>query len=297
MPTRTLRLTGPLDLGATLGALGLSVWPQATVRGNEAVSAMRTPDGPATVHLTVTETTAAAEGFGPGAPWALDRIPAHLGIDDGIADFRPPPGIVAELHRRSPGLRLGRTGLVYEALVPAVIGQRVTIEGARRSARALAARFGEDAPGPFERRLLPGPDVLAGLDYADLHPAGIERKRAATLIEAARRARRLEEIMEMDVAAGWERLLALPGIGRWTAGHVMGIARGDRDAVPVGDFHLPDLVAWVLAGEARGDDARMLELLAPFRPQRRRVVLLVKRSGMRAPRRGPRRRTPRIDWW
>jgi 3-methyladenine DNA glycosylase/8-oxoguanine DNA glycosylase len=297
MPTRTLRLTGPLDLGATLGALGLSVWPQATVRGSEAVSAMRTPDGPATVHLTVTGTTASAEAHGPGATWALDHVPAHLGVDDGIGDFRPPPGTVAELHRRLPGLRLGRTGLVYEALVPAVVGQRVTIEGARRSARLLVARFGEDAPGPFARRLLPAPEVLAGLDYADLHPIGIERKRAATLIEAARRARRLEEVMEMDVAAGWERLLALPGIGTWTAGHVMGIARGDRDAVPMGDFHLPDLVAWVLAGEARGDDARMLELLAPFRPQRRRVVLLVKRSGMKAPRHGPRRRTPRIDWW
>ncbi|MGD2051539.1 MAG: DNA-3-methyladenine glycosylase 2 family protein, partial [Acidimicrobiia bacterium] len=226
MPTRSLRLTGPLDLDATLAALGLSVWSHATVRGSDAVWAMRTPDGPATVHLTVTGTAAVAEGHGPGAAWALDQVPAHLGLDDGIDDFRPGDGIVAALHRRSPGLRLGRTGLVYEALVPAVIGQRVTIEGARRSTRALVARYGEDAPGPFARRLLPAPEVLASLDYADLHPAGIERARAVTLIEVARRARRLEEIMRMDVAAGRERLLAMQGIGEWTAGHVMGIARG-----------------------------------------------------------------------
>jgi len=118
-----------------------------------------------------------------------------------------------------------------------------------------------------------------------------------TLIEVARRANRLEEIMEMDVAAGWERLLAIPGVGEWTTGQVMGIARGDRDAVPVGDFHLPSLVTWLLAGEEHGDDARMLSLLEPYRPQRRRVVLLMKRSGLHPPRRGPRRQSPRIDWW
>ncbi len=297
MFSRTVPVDGPLDLGATLGVLGLSMWPLATVRGHEAVWAARSPDGPVTVHLTLSGATVTALGYGPGAEWALDRLPESLGLDDAIGDFRPRPGIVEELHRRSPGLRLGRTGLVYEALVPAVVGQRVTVEGARRSLRDLVARFGANAPGPHRARLLPAPEILAGLDYADLHPVGIERKRAATLIEVARRAGRLAEIMEMDLPAGRERLLALAGIGEWTAGHVMGIARGDRDAVPVGDFHLPGLVTWLLAGEERGDDARMLTLLEPYRPQRRRVVLLVKRSGLQPPRRGPRRRTPRIDWW
>ena len=72
-----------------------------------------------------------------------------------------------------------------------------------------------------------------------------------------------------------------------TSGHVMGVAWGDRDAVPVGDFHLPNTVAWTLAGEPRADDDRMLELLEPYRPHRRRVVTLLKRSGASAPKYGP----------
>ena len=68
-----------------------------------------------------------------------------------------------------------------------------------------------------------------------------------------------------------DKLALLPGVGPWTVGSVLGPALGDPDAVPVGDFHFPNIVAWNLAGEARGDDQRMLELLEPFRGQRGRV--------------------------
>ncbi len=65
-------------------------------------------------------------------------------------------------------------------------------------------------------------------------------------------------------------------------------ALGDPDAVSVGDFHLPHLVSWALAGEPRADDARMLELLEPYRGQRGRVIRLLEASGIRPPRYGPR---------
>lgn len=89
----------------------------------------------------------------------------------------------------------------------------------------------------------------------------------------------------------------MPGIGPWTAAEVALRALGDRDAVSVGDFHLPNLVCWVLAGEPRGDDARMLELLEPYRGQRGRVIRLLEASGLRSPRYGP-PRSPRSanDW-
>jgi hypothetical protein len=58
----------------------------------------------------------------------------------------------------------------------------------------------------------------------------------------------------------------------------------------VGDFHMPSLVTWALAGEPRGTDDRMLELLEPFAGHRGRVVRLLKTSGIRAPRYGPRLR-------
>ena len=89
-------------------------------------------------------------------------------------------------------------------------------------------------------------------------------------------------------AAARRRLCALPGVGPWTAAEVALVALGDRDAVPVGDYHLPHQVAWALAGEARGDDARMLELLEPFAGHRGRVVRLVVAAGVTAPRFGPR---------
>jgi 3-methyladenine DNA glycosylase/8-oxoguanine DNA glycosylase len=70
-------------------------------------------------------------------------------------------------------------------------------------------------------------------------------------------------------------------------------ALGDPDAVSVGDFHLPNLVAFALAGEPRADDSRMLELLEPWRGHRARVIRLLESSGIAAPRFGP--RTPTRD--
>jgi 3-methyladenine DNA glycosylase/8-oxoguanine DNA glycosylase len=65
-------------------------------------------------------------------------------------------------------------------------------------------------------------------------------------------------------------------------------ALGDPDAVSVGDFHLAHAVCWALAGEPRGTDGRMLELLAPYAGHRARVIRLVEAAGIQAPRRGPR---------
>jgi 3-methyladenine DNA glycosylase/8-oxoguanine DNA glycosylase len=93
-------------------------------------------------------------------------------------------------------------------------------------------------------------------------------------------------------AAAAARLRAYPGIGPWTAAEVTLRALGDPDAVSVGDFHLPNVVAFALAGEPRGDDARMLELLEPWRGHRARVVRLLEAGGIEAPKYGPRYAAP-----
>lgn len=267
--------------------------PKAT--RTEAWWTSNTPDGPASVRITSAGSKVTVESWGSGGPWALERAEDLVGAGDRPADFEPPPGIVRELHRRSPGLRLGRTHRVFEAVVPAILGQKVTNQEARRSGAGLLRAFGEPAPGPSPVRLPPAPERLAGLSYWDLHPLGIERKRAGTLIEAARRAKRLEEILDMDRAAAFERLTSVRGLGPWSAGHVMGIAWGDRDAVPVGDFHLPNTVAFALAGEPRAGDDRMLELLEPYRGHRRRVMFLLKGAGIKAPKYGPRHAVRAIE--
>ncbi|GAB3956610.1 hypothetical protein GCM10027614_69380 [Micromonospora vulcania] len=124
--------------------------------------------------------------------------------------------------------------------------------------------FREPAPGPLQPLLLP-PEAaaIAATPYWVFHPFGVEQRRADTLRRAAALADRLERCA--DATEATRRLVAVPGIGPWTAAEVVRIAYGDPDAVSVGDFHVPNTVAWALAGEPRGDDARMLALLEPFR--------------------------------
>lgn len=244
------------------------------------------PGGPVQVALRYSGGDVLAEAWGPGAAGQLEALPRMLGLAGDSGPFEPPPGIVRQLARRNRGLRLGSTGRVYEAIAPTILGQRVTSGEAKSGYARLVRAYGETAPGPDGLRLPPSPDVLGGLGYEEFHRHGIERSRAMNLREVARRANRLEEITGMGREAAYRRLTAVRGVGPWTAGHVMAIAWGDNDAVPVGDFHLPNTIAWALAGEPRGDDARMLELLEPYRPHRRRVVLLLKQAGAAAPKYG-----------
>ena len=83
-------------------------------------------------------------------------------------------------------------------------------------------------------------------------------------------------------------MLAIPGVGPWTTAEVMRLSFGDPDAVSVGDYHLPDIVAWAFAGERRADDERMLELLEPYVGQRGRVQRILEASQLAPAAHGPR---------
>jgi 3-methyladenine DNA glycosylase/8-oxoguanine DNA glycosylase len=178
---------------------------------------------------------------------------------------------------------------VFEALVPAVLEQKVTTIEAKAGYRALVDALGEPAPGPARLKLPPSPQVLARTPYWAFHRFGVERRRAVVIIEAARSANRVEEITTMDLPSAYRRLEAFPGVGPWTAAKVALIALGDPDAVPVGDYHLPHTVGYALEGTPRSSDERMLELLDPYRGHRARVIRLLMVSGIGAPRFGPRR--------
>ncbi|HEX9550370.1 MAG TPA: hypothetical protein VF971_04675 [Candidatus Limnocylindrales bacterium] len=304
MPRRTLDLDAALDLRLTLG-------PHLRRRGDPTMRlsrvavarATRTPDGPASLLVEVRGTRLEAEAWGPGADRVLDGLRALLGLDDDATGFEPGlHPVVADLARRMPGLRLGRTGALLESLVPAILEQRVTGGEASSAFRGLVLRHGERAPGPLATsqrlRLQPSPDALAALPYFAFHPFGVEQRRAEIVRRVAREASRLEALVELPGsrlevgAAAAARLRAYPGIGPWTAAEVTLRALGDPDAVSVGDFHLPHVVAYALAGEPRADDARMLELLEPWRGHRARVVRLIEASGIEPPKRGPRYAPP-----
>ena len=289
MPTRTIPLDRPLDLRLTLAPhLRGTADPAMRLGRNRAIRATRTPDGPATIALTVDGERLHVEAWGPGADRALAGAPALAGVEDGRDGFAPADRLLADLDRRMPGLRIGRSGAVLEALIPAILEQKVTGAEARRAYRGIIARWGETAPGPFGLRLLPPPEILARLPYEAFHPIGLERRRADLIRSVALRAARFEDIVDLPLPDAYRRLTALPGLGPWTAAEVALRALGDPDAVSVGDYHIPNMVGFALAGERKATDARMLELLAPYQGQRGRVIRLLEASGIRPPARGPR---------
>jgi 3-methyladenine DNA glycosylase/8-oxoguanine DNA glycosylase len=230
-----------------------------------------------------------AAAWGPGAAWLLRELPALLGGDDDRAGFAPAHPVLRELSARHPGVRVGRSGRVLEALVPAVLEQKVVGVEARRAWRYLLLKFGDPAPGPAPAgmRVPPPPAIWRRIPSWEWHRAGVEGVRARTIIGAAEVAGRLEEIVTMPSGAADRRLRSLPGIGVWTSAEVRQRACGDADAVSVGDYHLPSAVGWALAGRVV-DDAGMLELLAPYAGHRHRAARLVELGGIRPPRRGPR---------
>ena len=280
----------PFDLRLTLGPLDpLGRGVSSRLTATEAGLGMRTPHGPAGVHATVSSGLITARAWGPGATWALSSLPDLFGVRDDPAAFRPGPGLVRRLHRQFAGMRIGRTGRVFDHLVATVLSQKVSGREARRAYVGLLSAYGEPAPGSLDLAVPPGPDRLTEVAYEGFHPLGIERRRAEVIRSAARRAARIEETVAMTPAAAATRLTALAGIGAWSAAEICGVALGDADAVPIGDYHLPSLVSWALAGEERATDERMLELLEPFRGDRLRVLRLLEAAGLWAPRRGPRR--------
>ena len=295
MRKRLLPPAGPIHLGLTLGGLRRGrVDPTSRFDEDGFWRATRTPEGSATQRIAFEGDRVAVEAWGDGADWLLEAAPALLGTYDDPSSFRSHHPVIRDLHRRMPGIRIGRTGAVMEALVPSILEQKVTGKEAWLAYAAIVRRYGEPAPGPGALMLPPTPERLAEVPTYDLHPLGVERRRADTLRRACRVAKRMEEIVAMPVRDAYARLRLIPGVGVWTAAEVARVALGDPDAVSVGDYHLKNQVAWLLAGEPRATDERMLELLEPYRGQRARAVRLIEASGITAPRYGPRRPLRRL---
>ncbi|NND14460.1 MAG: DNA-3-methyladenine glycosylase 2 family protein [Acidimicrobiia bacterium] len=284
MPVRSLDIDGPIDVRATLR-------PKHLVRRERVAGTWwsgRSPDGAFSINFRKYGSRIEFEAWGPGAGWALEYAPDFVGASDKPQEFAPNHHLIDQLARRAPGMRMGASRLMWEALFYAVIHQKVTGAGAGRSMRRLTFAVSEPAPGPSGLMLMPSPERIAAMPYYDFHPFGIEKKRADSLREVARRPRLLKRLSHESPEEADRILQALPGIGIWTSAIVRGEALGDPDAVPVGDYHVKNTVAWGLAGEPRGSDERMLELLEPFRGHRLRVVRLLKSGGIGAPKYGPR---------
>jgi 3-methyladenine DNA glycosylase/8-oxoguanine DNA glycosylase len=248
--------------------------------------ATRTPEGPGTLRARIGAADDEVEltAWGEGAGWLLRQGPALLGAEDdldGFAEIATAHPLLADAHRRQPQLRLIRTGMVLEALIPAILEQKVTTRSAYAAWRRLVRAHGEPAPGPDamppDLYVPPTPHAWVMIPSWEWRRAEVDGKRAEAIIRACRRAGAIERLGALEVAEASEKLQTIPGIGPWTAAETLQRSHGAADLVSVGDLHLPRLVCGILGepGDRAYDDEKMLALLAPFAPHRQRAVRLL----------------------
>ena len=297
---RELRLETAVNVSLTLSLLRKGKGDPTTRHdGGNLWRTSRMPTGPVTFVLRQAEPTLVqAEAWGAGAAELLDGLPRLVGAEDDPSGFEPAHPILADAFRRLPGLRIPRTGRILEALIAAVIEQRVVGLDAFAAWRRLHVRFGEPAPGPAPAgmRVFPTAEQWAAIPSWEWHRAGVDPQRARTAQACARLGGQIERLATAhpdDHASVYRGLRSIPGVGVWTAAEVGGRALGDADAVPFGDYHVGKDVGAALVGRPL-DDAELAETLEPWRPHRFRVVRLVLLSPLATrERRGP--RMPRVD--
>ncbi len=213
-----------------------------------------------------------------------------LGAEDDPAGFEPTHPVLADALRHAPHWRLTRTGLVLEALVPAIIEQKVTGQEAFAGFRRLVFRFGERAPGAGAERgvwVQPSADTLRMVPSWEWLRMHVDPARSRAVVTAARVATALERTVGLDADEVDRRLRSLPGVGRvdQRRGAVPGPRRRRRGQF--GDYHVAKNIGWALTGQVVDDDG-LAELLEPYRPHRHRVQRLVELARLSRPRHGPR---------
>jgi len=290
----TLDVTG-IDLRATLHPLAVyRSDPTNHLTANQFARATLTPDGPATVLVNWRDDTASVELWGDGESWLADRMEAMLGLADDVSGFVPEHKAIARMWRQHSGMRMCASHTLWHDVAWLIPGQRVTGQDAARQWAAVCRKFSEPSPGPLELLLPPAPEAVAGAHYTDFHRLGIERQRAENLRAAARFIPRFAAMTDLPSDELRAKLELVHGVGPWTATNVLTMTTGDPDAVVIGDYGIPSVATWNLAGQRVGTDQEMLELLEPFRPNRWRVMRLLMAAGAHPPRRGPKIKNPRI---
>jgi 3-methyladenine DNA glycosylase/8-oxoguanine DNA glycosylase len=284
--TVELPITGALDLRRTLrplhGWFAEDGWWLTA----------RTPEGPGTLRVRRTREMVVGEAWGDGGAWLLKALSAIGGLDDDPTVFTTDHPLVRDLHHRHPGVRFGKTRLVFDALVVAIVGQKVTGSEASAAMRGLRRTFGDPAPGPRRGLSLPpDPTRMAAAPYWAYHELHLEKRRAEILRRVAGDFPSIEATSDQSPDSAAAVLERHSGVGVWTVAKTLMVSHGDPDQVEVGDYHVKHIVVHHLTGRPRGTDEEMLELLEPFRPHRGRVVRLLHTLG-HEPKFGP-RLTPR----
>lgn len=251
-----------------------------------------TPIGPATLRVTPLPALGRVEAsaWGEGAAWALDRLPALLGAEDDPSGFVPRHDALARAWHDHPHWRVGRGGVVWPALLSAVIEQKVTGQEAFGAQRRLVWRFGHPAPGrgaDLGLMVAPTAEEVRRIPSWEWLKLPVDSSRNTTVLRAARVAPGLERTLGVAHEEADRRLRTVPGLGVWTSAEIRQRAHGDPDAVSFGDYHVARSIGWALIGEEI-DDAALAELLEPYRGHRYRVQRLLELAHARHPQRGAR---------
>lgn len=186
-----------------------------------------------------------------------------------LLDLDAQPQVIADglgaLAENAPGLRLPGCADRFELVVRAILGQLVSVKMAATLATRLTEKWGEPVRTPFAAltHLFPSPAAIGQLTVDDLRGIGVQAKRAACLINIAQAVEegRLPLNDINDVQNGIKQLLAMPGIGNWTASYVAMRAWSAPDIFLGGDY----LIKQRFPGMTPGKITRYAEVWKPWR--------------------------------
>ena len=261
-----LPFRAPLAAGALLAWLAARAVPGVEeVDGEVYRRSLRLPRGPGVVELAFEAENVRCRLWladardGAAAAERCRRL-LDLDADPGaVAEHLGADPLIGALVRAAPGLRVPGSVDGGELAVRAVLGQQVSVPAARTGAGRLVADYGEALARPrgAVSALFPAPAALAALDPAQL---AMPRARARALVGLCRALAEGELRLDpgADRAEARRRLLALPGIGPWTAGYVAMRALGDPDVFLVEDLG----VRHALSRLGGPDDPRAARALA-----------------------------------
>ena len=244
-------LPADFDLDWALGFLAARTVPSLEeLRDGEYRRSLRVDGAPVVLSLrTVRQRGSAAFEVttAPELPPAQARRIAirMFDLDADLASFHAMAAedpILRDLVERRPGIRLPQLIDSFEGICRAILGQQVSVTAASTMVDRLARLLGEPAPSLDDSRFLtfPRPDALASAGPDALAKTGLTRAKAAALhgVAAAAADGRLDfrRLRSGTAEESHAALVALPGVGPWTASYVRMRTLGDRDAFPASDL-------------------------------------------------------------